>query len=399
MRVVALMACALLLPVQESSEVSKWIEDLGHDEVARRDAAQAQLLKAGEKALPVLRKSMATPDSEKVARLKWIIEEIERPGRERLHDAAQRASQLRIVTIDVKNALLAEALASLERQGPTRIKSYLKDERRVTLSFKDAPLDRCLDAIEDQIDVSIRLSSDSGMYEVTRSRVSRRPRGYTPGVTFTLSTRPFEVGDAVNGIRVKVNPTGPAEAFIESWEAVGRDGKPCKVSRCPPCGPQLGLVEIPTEQFRIRLKGRVVWHSRYEFAVADPTVPQAFRVGTTTVSYEFPKVALTGSERVEIYRFPYASLAGVWKEGRKPDDRIGGVFGLGMGPAGRKRAEGVWCDCPAGAKVEPKPPELISSREFSGYTGAAASDFESMKVIVHRPIEEPFETEIDVSTE
>jgi hypothetical protein len=190
-RLAAISALAFLLPVQESSEFSKWIEDLRHDDLARRDYAQAVLLKSGEKALPELKKALASKDAEFVVRLRSIIEEIERPGRERLHDGQERKRVLKLCTVDFKDERAPDVLEKLKQLLDTVILGKVDPEARVTLSAKDETLRKILDAIEDQAKCTIR--NEEGMWRAQATPAPRLPRAYVPGSWLDLTCTPMKV--------------------------------------------------------------------------------------------------------------------------------------------------------------------------------------------------------------
>ena len=393
--VVLILAC--LAPLQEEADIARWIDDIGHEELGLREEAQAALIKAGPRALTALKKALESKDADKVARLRAVVEEIERPERERTHDALERKRVLELYTVDFKNEKSTDVVVRLQELLGAKFNGAVDPDTRVTLSMKEQPLRKILDAIEDQAESSLRLG-DSG-WQAFRVKLARKPRAYVPGVTLDFTAKTFKVDDKAIGIRIKASMEGTAHAFIESWEATGKDGKPRTVKQCASCGPLLALVEGPPEELHIRLKGRIQWNSNYEINIANPGGQQSFRIGSYMISYEFPKVAVTSPEELEPHRFPYAYLEGIWKAGRRPDSGFGGRFGRRAEFGEKKRPPGVWCDCGPDPKpaMPARPP--IKSREFSDYEGNAATDFESMKIHFRKPIQEPFETDAVIPAE
>ncbi|HKS17170.1 MAG TPA: hypothetical protein VJU16_07640 [Planctomycetota bacterium] len=380
----------------QDSEVDRWIADLVHDEIVMRDQAERGLIKSGEKVLASLKASLKTAPEAHAARVRAVIEEIERPGREKEHDARRRPMALRLVTIQVKDATLTSVLASLEKQLGLKFESHLKEERRVTLDFKDAPYRRCIDAIEDQLEASIREWEGGTALEVRDGRFLRSPRGYGPGVTLQFSARPYSKEGKFTGTRLKVRDLEGTSPWIQGWDVRDTAGKPIVVETCKSCGPMLALVKCAEgQELRVKIKGSVCWESLYEFKVADPAVSQSFRVGTYTATYEFPRVSVTSAVEVPRGQFARAGLRGTYKEGHGPnrDRRFGGRFGGRIG----ERDPGVWCDCgPAGpvvVVVEVGP--TLKSKEYEEYEyrDYEPSDFQSMDVVIYKRFEEPFEVE------
>ena len=400
MRSLALLI--LCLGFQQDSEIDRWIADLGHDEIERRDQAERGLIKAGEKVLPSLKASLKSAPESHAARLRAVIEEIERPSREKEHDALQRPLALRLATIQVKDATLSSVLASLEKQLGRKFDSHLKEERQLTLDFKDAPYRRCLDAIEDQLEASIREWKGGSALEVRDGRFLRNPRGYGPGVTLQFSARPYSKEGKFVGTRLKVQDLEGTSPWIQRWDVCDTAGKPIAVETCKTCGPMLALVKgAEGQELRVKLKGGVTWESPYGFKVADPTVSQSFRVGTYTATYEFPKVSVTSPVEVPQGQFARAGLRGTYKEGHGPnrDGRLGGRFGGRIG----ERDPGVWCDCgpvrPVVVVVEVGP--TLKSKEYEEYEyrNYEPSDFQSMNVVIYKRFEEPFEVEAVIKPE
>lgn len=389
--VALLLASFALAGFQDDAEISRWIDELGHEEIARREAAQAALLKAGERALPELRKALASKDAEKMVRVRTLILMIDRPERERLHDAQERKRVLNLHTVDFKNEKAPEVLKKLRELLKSDLAGDVDPEARVTLSAKDETLRKILDAIEDQAECTILWRND--VWRVLSTRLPRKPRAYVPGTVLDLTCKPFEVDGKVKGIRIKAAIEGTSSPFIHTWEAQGKDGTPRNVVRCDSCGPLYALVETEGEELRIRIKGRIQWNSHYEFQAASPEVPESFLVGAYGIRYEYPKVVVTAPEPTELYRFPYAELVGTYKKGRMPDSVFGGRFAASPRPE-KKRVPGIWCDCDPGPKRATPDPKLLTFREYKGFYGSQpASDFESMKIMVRKPIQEPFDTE------
>jgi len=326
-------------------------------------------------------------------RARVIIHEIERPEREREHDALMRVRQLALLTVDFKDAKLSEVLASIEKQTGYGFRSSFKGDPGVTVAAKDAPVQKVLDAIEDQIEGSIRLGK-VGVYEVSPGKFLRKPRLYLPGATLEFNARPAKASGKVVGRVVKVTSHGASDPTFGPWEVFGADGKPRVVNSCENCGPRMFLVRgDPEAELRIRTRSRFVWRSPYELEVAKPEIPQSFRVGAYTIAYEFPKVSITAAEPVPTRLFAHAELRGRLKEGKGVGISLEWVGGFGVGAA--KKDPEVWCDCPEGplpaaAKTDP----VMRSSDHSKYERNASHDFESMKVLFYKPLEEAFEGEV-----
>jgi hypothetical protein len=392
---VFLITSFTLAGFQDDAEIAKWIADLGHDEVARREAAQAKLLKSGEKALPELRKAVASKDAEIAARVRTLILLIDRPERERQHDALERKRVLNLHSVDFKNARASDVLEKLKQLLNADFAGEIDPAARVTLTAKDETLRKILDEIEDQAKCTIR--HQEGVWQVGSSKSPRKPRAYLPGTWLDLTRTPIEDGK-VKGIRFKAKMEGMSSVFIDSWEAQGNDGHPRRVARCEPCGPYYAFVETGGEELRVRLKGRIQWNSHYEVQVANPEVAESFLIGSYVIQYEYPKLRVTSKEPLELYQFLYAELVGTYK-GRVQDSSPPIRFEAPPRPE-KMREPGRWCDCGPGPKPDPPVRNRIEFREYQGIYGSQpASAFESMKIMVRKPIQEPFDTEVVVPFE
>jgi len=397
------LVAGALLAFQEEREIAAWIDDLGHEEIARREEASSRLLKAGVKALPALLKARESKDPEKALRVRDLIAEIERPEKEKLHDAAMRPQALGLVSLDFKDGRLSDVLAALEKQLKIRFLSMLPLETRVSITVKDVPYRKCLDDLEDRLDASIFEKDDPDIgrvWQVSRGRFLRKPRAYLPGATVDFSKKSFEIDGNLKGWRLKVQIDGRIELRIESWEAKGSDGSPRTVETCDVCSPRLVFIRSDrSEEFRVRFRGKIVWASPYELEVSNPTVGQSFRVGPYTATYDFPSVRITSSEAIPAYLF-----ASAWLEGQLKDtdrsDRLrweGGLFAGGGGGGGWGGRGATWCRCVGGpSRVANSDGQRIQSKDChdSACERNQPADFASMKVVFRKRFEEPFEADV-----
>jgi hypothetical protein len=406
----ALAASLSLAGFQEETEIARWIDDLGHDEIARRDQAQTQLLKAGMKALAALKKAADSKDREKAARVAVIIAEIERPEREKEHDARQRAQRLRLVTLEFPDGKLSDVLAAIGKALDYKVVSKVDPDLRVRIVGKDLPLRQVLDTLESQLDISIVERSyvsveprsvkgvTGATLEATKGRPTRGPRVHTRGATFHFNTKAWRVDDKIAGWILETLESGSSYGSIERIDVKGADGQSRAIEQCGRCSPGLILIRSEkAEEFRVLVRGNVKWVSAYEFQLSNPEVPQDFKVGPFTAHYEFPLVRITSSTPTDPRLFAIASLDGKIKAGRgKEGPRMGGRF------AGRDKPPKGWCKCEKG----PQPfasasVEAISEyvHTESRYQNLAASDFESMNVNLFKYLQEPFDGETVIPAE
>jgi hypothetical protein len=382
-----------LVLFQDDGEIARWIDDLGHEELARREAAQARLLKCGAKALPALKKALESEDPEKIARVLKITGEIERLGREKEHDARERLLNLELVTVGFAEGELSDVLAAVARQLRIKFDSSVEGPKPVRVPETELPLQQLLDSLELQLDIKFIRDAKSGRtFKVSDGRYLHPPRHYLRGTTLEFTTKEYRVDGKLQGWRLEARNVGPAWAGIESAEIKGPDGSARQIELCGECGP--GLIFIrgdKPEELRVRLRGGVLWSSRYELNVANPEVAQTFRVGSYQVHYEFPRVRITTSTPTDSSLFASGDLEGTWKADSDRDTMgFGGRFAkVGGTPKG-------WCKCKEGpTPVVPVGPRLITEDVTSkwSYEKVLPSAFKSMKVIVKKRFMEPFDGE------
>src|SRR5262245_44334870 len=139
-----LLAAVALAGVQDDAQIDKWISELVHADPAQRAAAEKSLIKAGTKALPALKKAFEAKNADLAERAKAVAAEIERIEFEKQHDAAQRPRRLEIVTLQIKDGSLGEALKVLGGQVDSTFHSTIDAKQKLTIDVKDVPLRKCL---------------------------------------------------------------------------------------------------------------------------------------------------------------------------------------------------------------------------------------------------------------
>ena len=398
----AVLLILILLPVQES-DISRWIEDLSHEDVARRDYAQSALLKAGEKALPGMKKALEGRTGEPAVRLRAVIEEIERPIREKSHDEAERRRVLELLSFDDGDLKLGDVLDAIEKNTKYKLASEVDKGRVVRVGGRDQPLRRVLDRIEEQLDLTVNAETFAAQDPVTQKwethsrlsvkagRPARPPRILIAGNTFAFKRRAYRVDDKLLGWIVEEPQVQRYDLLPVSIDVVGTDGTRHELELCGRCSPGRILAKVPKdEELRVRIRGVLQWESTYVLDVADPERPQTFRVGPYTSRYEFPKVRVTAQDPIESRHFANARLVGVLKPGREAEEvvRYGGRFGS------RKAKPKGWCQCAEGpSPMEPLTSNLIVEREFSSDISNPASDIASMKIRFNKVLLEHFSGE------
>ena len=393
-RLVAVLAFAgaATISVQDDAQINGWIANLLHADPAKRAEAEKGLIQAGPKALPALKLAADSKTPELAARAKAVIAEIERIDFEKKHDAAQRPRRLEIVTLQVKDATLGDVLKALGQQVDSTFHTTVDAKQKLTIDLKEVPLRQCLDHIEDALKATV--VSKYNWHRVQAGAPAKRKRAYTPGATFDFTLEPFKVEAAPAGWSMTIEQTGTATVVVDSIEATDPQKAKVEVKRCGRCSPRYSLLLTDKKgPFTVKLKGRLVWESPYDLPVTDIAKPQAFKVGTFAIKYEWPKVTWTSSEPVGARVIGRAELAGKLKN--QPKSGGAGAMAAGITPP-PPRAPNAWCSCPGGPT--PMPPSQDVKLTSGSYYEAAFRTlkpevFESMKVRFFKGIEEPFEAE------
>jgi len=396
---IALLAFTLA-GFQDDSQIEKWISELVHADPAQRAAAEKSLIKAGTKALPALKKAFEAKTAGLAERAKAVAAEIERLEFEKQHDAAQRPRRLEIVTLQLKDAPLSEALKVLGGQVDSTFHSTIDAKSKLTIDVKDVPLRKCLDQMEDLLKATI--VSRNNWHRVSKEPPSRKKRAYVPGATFEFSLTPFKPDDQQVGYCLTTEQTGTAATvFVDSIEALDSQKGAVKVERCGRCNPRFALLRTDKPgPFTVKFKGRLAWESPYDLPVTDVAKSQDFKVGTFAMKYEWPQVKWTSSEPVPQHLIGRAEFAAKLK---KQFQTPGGTGAMGIGvvpPA--PRASKMWCACANGpAPLPPTQPVMVSAGSYyeAAFRARKPDQFESLKIRFYKGIEETFEAEAVVTPE
>ncbi|HKS17171.1 MAG TPA: hypothetical protein VJU16_07645 [Planctomycetota bacterium] len=320
--------------------------------------------------------------------------------RERKHDESQRARRLGLVTLQLKSATRKEAIKAICSQSDVAVitseKESFDDYLRVNLDVKDMPLRQCMDLIEDQLKLRLEHHSQSS-YEAKATPPTRKPRTHLPGVTLEVVASRFRPDDA-SGWSLSVKRLSHHFSQVDAVELWDSKNVVHPLERCGRCSPHYFLLKTASPgPFKVKVKGRLRWESHYEFKLADPTKGQIFKVGDFNIEYVYPKLTWKLDKPVQGHMSGRAEIDGVLKK----EFRSGGVYDtLGVGGVSyRGRADKSWCRCKEGpAPVVASDPKLISGGRYSD-EGFRLEQYESLKVLFFKPIEEPFEAVMDVATE
>jgi hypothetical protein len=395
-RILALTAAAVA-GFQDDAEFGRLIADLIHADPGTRAKAEQALLKAGPKALPALKAAFESKNPEIVARAKTVAAEIERIEFEKQYDASQRPRRLEIVTLQLKDAPLSEALKVLGGQVDSTFHTTIDPKQKLTIDVKDVPVRKCLDQMEDLLKATI--VSKYTWHKVVAGPATRKKRAYLPGVTFEFSLVPFKAEGRPGGWILQGEQMGTAAIGVDSFEVADRQKTAVPIERCGRCGLRFTLLKTEDKgPFTVRLKGRLVWESPYALQVADPAKPQDFKVGTFAIKYEWPKVTWTAAEPVPEPLAGRAELEGKLKKQFQPKGPPT-AMGVSSVPPEPRPAH-AWCACVAGPT--PMPPKNAARANGGSYTENAyrnrkPDQFDSLKVRFFKGIEEAFETEIQVA--
>ena len=392
-----LLAAVALLGFQEQVDLDRWIADLINVDAGVRAKAEKALIKAGQKALAALKQASESKTPELATRAKFVISEIERIEYEKKYDAQQRPRRLEIVTLQIKDAPLADALKALGAHVDSTFHSSLDPKQKLTIDVSNVPLRKCLDQMEDLLKATI--VSKMNYHRLSKGAATRKKRAYVPGATFEFSLAKFQKDGNPDGWCLTTDQTGTATVFVDSFEAFDAQKAPVTVELCGRCSPR--FVHFKTDKpgpFTVRVKGRLVWENPYDFGIPDPSKPSDSRVGPFVLKYEWPKVAWTSEEPVPQQIVGRADLlAKLKKELQGPGG--GGQMGVSVNPPAERFANS-WCSCSAGAMPwAPAKPVLVGGGNHfeTSLQSRKPDQLESLKLRFFKGIEETFEAEAVVS--
>ena len=397
--VTAALAAFLLAGFQDQAEIDRWIADLTNPDELIVTKAERALIKAGPKALASLKIAADSKNSELAERARKLTAEIERLEFEKQHDATQRPRRLEIVTLQLKDAPLSDALKALGTQVDSTFHSLVDQKQKLTIDVKDTPLRKCLDQMEDLLKTSI--VSRNNWHRVSKEPPSRKKRAYVPGSTFEFTLVKVLKDGQPAGLSLMTDITGTATTFVESIEVTDNQKAKVEVEWCGKCSPKyVHLKTDKTGPFTVHLKGRLIWESPYDLAVTDPGKLQDYKVGPFSIRYEYPKISWTTTEPVPEPLIGRAELVAKLKKQNQPPGPVG-AMGMGVVPP-LPRVPDSWCTCVGGPIpfVAKKPAKLAGSSYYeAAFRTRKPDQFESMKVRFYKGIEETFEAEAAVTPE
>ena len=393
------LAAALAGGAQEDAQIEGWIAELLHVDPAVRAKAEASLVKAGSRALPALKLASDSKNPDLAARARGVLAEIERLEFEKKHDALERPRRLEIVSLQQKDAPLGEALKTLGAQVDSTFHTTVDAKQKLTIDVKEVPVRKCLDDIEDAL--KVKIVSKYSWHKVVAGPPARKKRAYVPGATFEFNAVPFKPEGQPAGWILETETTGTATVYVDSIEVFNIQKAPVQVERCGRCGLRFTLLKSPEKgPFTVKLKGRLVWESPYDQPIADPAKAQEFKVGPFNVKYEWAKVTWAAPEGVPAHLAGRAEIEGKLKKQFQPKGG-GGAMGVTETPP-QPRPPTAWCACPSG----PSPMAPMNAGRIGGGSHTEhplrtrkPDQFDSVKVVFYKAIEEPFEAEAAVPAE
>lgn len=384
----------ILCLAQEPEEVQRNIDALSSESLESRTKAHAKLQKSGSDALPLLRKALAAADADLRARLHQIISEIERVELERKHDARNRPKALRLVTVDLENISLGDAMRKLGKEHSFNYEFEQKlAAKPVSLRVKSMPLLEALDKMVKPLGLYVshfwlpKIELDS-----TKSRPSRV---YTPGARFTIQgARKWRKGWVLS---TRHEEYLHGEIEFDVVQVLGKDDQPIKFERCGKCSPR--DVYVPNqESARPIIKGIRRWYSPYELVFTNPKNSQTKRVGDFDITIKWPELEVTSRRgwSEHIIAQTARDFSFTPKKGRAKD--LGIMGGGGGGHYGSRLTKrsfiNSWCDCRG--KPQPlieKKVALVRHRKITSDFARSyrLDDIEKITLKFYKPVEEPFE--------
>ena len=384
-----------LLGFQDEPEIARWIADLAHEQIERRDHAARELWKCGASALPAIRKALERGVHSDDAKTRKTLVDLERAIGESVFDAQQRPRALQLVTFDDRDYRLDEIAADLDRQTKWVFKVEVDASLSMRLGGKDRPLREVLDSIEEKLGVTItRLEKNvRALFEIKPGRPPDRRRIHIPGVTYSVRRGPPLVRDKLKGWVLETELADPSDARIGSIEVLGSDGKALPLLTCPWCSPGRMFVKTALkEKVRVRFRGNVLWRSTYDLRIDAVEKPQRFQVGRYEISYEFLKTRVEPSPSDDEEWPPTLELSYKYKKG----DFWQPKSATRMKVQWVSKTHASWCDKPVDADGTLKSSWPIISSDWNEDREIDPADLEAVRIHFSKPVKEPFDREIDL---
>ena len=389
-RLAILLALVGLGLRQEESDIVRWIADLAHEEIARREEASKRLMAAGESILPQLQKLIDSGRFSENLLARDRLKLVERTIRETFHDARERPRKLRLVTFEDGEMRLGDVLATIERAGPVTISSDLDPDRRVRVGGKDVPVRAALDDLERQLDVTIEpVKGSRNRHEIKPGRRDRGPQVQGPGASFRVQKTPWIDEDKFEGWVIAAE-LGDWRCQVMSLDVRDAAGTPLKTESCDVCGPvQTKVLTKVKGDLRIRWRVQVQWTSDYVFTVDDPARRQEFRVGAWNIQYEFLKAKVDGTVKIET------------RVGEEFELRVktakGGAFGTSssvLHEAWRRVPHSPWCPWVKKESYFSEETLALDWLDANSEGKLKPADVASVEIRFSKPMVETFEREL-----
>lgn len=162
---------------QEDAAIARWIEELGEESLETREAAMAELFKAGKAALPRLEKARKHANLEIRGRAELVLVRLAKWERTRRFEPGPS-----LITLKRDDAPLGEVLAAIAKQTRTRI-TYEDAPHgdQVSVAFDRTPLFAAIDAIcrrHGGIDYAFSCGHGEGEVVLRKSRYAGCPKAF-----------------------------------------------------------------------------------------------------------------------------------------------------------------------------------------------------------------------------
>lgn len=385
---------ALLL--LQDTDPAKLVQDLGDPSAAVRDASEQQLRRLGPQALEAVKKGCDSSDPEIRTRASGIMRDIEQETAAKEAKQRQRSTKLRLVTCDVSDVTLDEALKIFNKETGVRFETDTIDvSRKVRIREQSAPLGQVLY----RLGLACSWSSNG-----TSCRLDPLPSDsvfqFTDGVSFNFQLLSFESDGTRVGYVVKTRTEQSFEG-LSYWtiKRITAKGKAVAIETCAEHSPDKVFIRQPEPPtFDVVVTGIRWWYADLSMSISDPAEGMRRRVGSFEIELQWPKIIIRSDQPVpeDVLKkcISFGDIRCVVREGIELP-RYGGRLG-GKRLNGQKRPQGTsWCTCKDGPRPgEPKAPPATREYpyEFTGKESTLkVTDLKEIALRFHWPVEEKFE--------
>lgn len=390
------LALTAVLLLAQDPDVDRLVLRLGDNDLAVREEAAQALRELGSRAESALRRARESSDAEVRARAAELLVDLDRERAQQAARKEQRPRKLRLVTLDLSDAPIGDALRALGAQTGIEFDAPPPPaDRRVTLKVRETPL---LEALN-RIGLGYR-------YEVAPQELRVQPpiphAVYVPGARFSFSVAPWAPQGKTLGFILETHVLWDHEGGGRWQIASVKAARDLEFQTCALHSPWRVFVADPAfKEAVVTIRGASRWSCDLTHEFKAPREGEAWRAGPYRLELRWPHVIVKPDAPVPAWEIGQvlseSDIQAKVKPGREMEDnefRSDRMF-KGKGSFERfRKGEPAWCGCTGAPAAGPLPAPvmvrdcLVKVSDFARY---ALADLDSLTIRFHLPVDEPFE--------